>query len=294
MRRERYETQMNETAENKSALRVIVHSFFVIPFLIAAFGVLVFFLWQLLTYEPKTAEEYLTDVKIGGATKRWQAAFELARILTKPEKVPKSDRFVNEMITTFEWAKRYDPDPRVKRYLISAMGVTRDERFSPVIKSVLDDSNEDILSAVASALGLIGNLEDVGVLSELSRHESPSVRFEAAVALGNMKNEKTVESLKIGLNDTDSKVQWVSAISLANLSDDSGRNVLLLILDKNYMVKQEFVNNFQRSQMMIIAINSAAFLDDLLLNQSIQKLSEDNFDLKVRNAAIQYMKSLNN
>tara|TARA_Y100000310_G_C20167362_1_gene572002 strand:- start:59 stop:583 length:525 start_codon:yes stop_codon:yes gene_type:complete len=174
------------------------------------------------------------------------------------------------------------------------MGVTRDERFSPVIKSVIDDSNEDILSAVASALGLIGNLEDAGVLSELSRHESPSVRFEAMVALGNLKHEKTVEYLKIGLNDTEPKVQWVSAISLANLGDGSGRNILQLILDKNYMVKQEFVNNFQRSQMMIIAINSAASLEDLLLNQSIQKLSKDNFDLKVRNAAIHYMKSLNN
>ena len=60
------------------------------------------------------------------------------------------------------------------------------------------------------------------------------------------------------------------------------------------MVKQDFMNNFQRSQMMIIAINSAASLDDPLLNQSIQKLSEDNFDLKVRNAAIHYKKSLNN
>ena len=52
----------------KSSVRVIVHSFFVVPFLVAALGVLLFFVWSLLTYEPKGPEEFLADVKIGGAT----------------------------------------------------------------------------------------------------------------------------------------------------------------------------------------------------------------------------------
>ena len=73
-----------EAEQKNSTVRVIVHSFFVVPFLIAAFGVLIFFMWRLLTYEPKGAEEYLADVKIGSATKRWQSAFELSRLLANP------------------------------------------------------------------------------------------------------------------------------------------------------------------------------------------------------------------
>ena len=72
---------MENAGSEKSTIRVIVHSFFVVPFLIAAFGVLIFFIWSLLTYESKSIEEYIVDVKIGGATKRWQSAYELSRLL---------------------------------------------------------------------------------------------------------------------------------------------------------------------------------------------------------------------
>ena len=72
---------MKNAESEKSTIRVIVHSFFVVPFLIAAFGVLIFFIWSLLTYESKSIEEYIVDIKVGGATKRWQSAYELSRLL---------------------------------------------------------------------------------------------------------------------------------------------------------------------------------------------------------------------
>ncbi|MCH2285676.1 MAG: hypothetical protein MK434_11490, partial [SAR324 cluster bacterium] len=102
-----------EAEQQKSTVQVIVHSFFVVPFLIAVFGVLVFFIWRLLTYEPKGAEEYLADVKIGSATKRWQSAFELSRLLADPNMLQVSDGFVSEMHSAYEYALR-DPDTRVR------------------------------------------------------------------------------------------------------------------------------------------------------------------------------------
>ena len=66
--------------EKKSAVSVIIHSFFVVPFIIAIFAVIIFLIARIMTAEPNTARDYLEDVKIGGSTKRWQGAFELSKI----------------------------------------------------------------------------------------------------------------------------------------------------------------------------------------------------------------------
>ena len=95
---------MKNAESEKSTIRVIVHSFFVVPFLIAAFGVLIFFIWSLLTYESKSIEEYIVDIKVGGATKRWQSAYELSRLLNDKDQYPISDRFANEMLSAYEYA----------------------------------------------------------------------------------------------------------------------------------------------------------------------------------------------
>ena len=70
--------------EKKSAVSVIIHSFFVVPFIIAIFAVIIFLIARIMTAEPNTARDYLEDVKIGGTTKRWQGAFDLSKILSKP------------------------------------------------------------------------------------------------------------------------------------------------------------------------------------------------------------------
>ena len=95
---------MKNAESEKSTIRVIVHSFFVVPFLIAAFGVLIFFIWSLLTYESKSIEEYIIDIKVGGAKKRWQSSYELSRLLNDKDQYPISDRFANEMLSAYEYA----------------------------------------------------------------------------------------------------------------------------------------------------------------------------------------------
>ena len=55
--------QENQT-EKKSVLQVVIHSFFVGPFIIAIFAVIIFLVIRLMTTEPNSARDYLEDVKI--------------------------------------------------------------------------------------------------------------------------------------------------------------------------------------------------------------------------------------
>ena len=117
------------TAEKKSILRVVVHSFFVVPFLIAVFCVLVFVSVRILTTEKSNTYDLLEDIRIGGATKRWQAAFELSKRLRAKGIDTKERRFTSELNRLFE--KSIHDDIRVRQYLSLAMGQSGNPAFFP-------------------------------------------------------------------------------------------------------------------------------------------------------------------
>ena len=157
---------MKNAESEKSTIRVIVHSFFVVPFLIAAFGVLILFIWSLLTYESKSIEEYIVDIKVGGATKRWQSAYELSRLLNDKDQYPISDRFANEMLSAYEYAL-LDPNTQVRQYLIRAMGQTKDSRFLDTIKSAINQENENVIADAVYALSFYNEYSNVDLIAKL-------------------------------------------------------------------------------------------------------------------------------
>ena len=114
------ETSDTPDEPQRSTLGVIVHSFFIVPFLIAVFCSLLFTAGMMLTREQKTAFDYLEDIRIGGATKRWQSAFELSKVLANPGSVPDEERFIAEMISAFEGAREKHDDSRIQEYLALA------------------------------------------------------------------------------------------------------------------------------------------------------------------------------
>ena len=212
--------------EKKSLFKVVIHSFFVVPFIIAIFGVLIFLMLRILTIEPRTAQDYLHDVKIGGTTKRWQGAFELSKILANPKMVPKEERFVNDLISTFEYSEK-ERDDRIRIYLALAMGRTKDLRYATILEKTLNDENEEILAAVIYSLGLINSQTSLEQLLLMFEHESARVRHQVVVALGNYDGDQVQIVLKQGLHDPEPNVRWDAAIALAKQKDDSGRRILL-------------------------------------------------------------------
>jgi hypothetical protein len=59
------------------------------------------------------------------------------KILSNPKMIPKDDRFILEMISSFEYASN-DRDSRVRQYLALAMGATKDSRYVPTLLASLD------------------------------------------------------------------------------------------------------------------------------------------------------------
>ena len=274
----------NFPAEKKSLLRVVIHSFFVVPFIIAIFGVLIFLMLRILTIEPRTAQDYLHDVKIGGNTKRWQGAFELSKILANPGMVPREERFVNDLISTFEYSEK-ERDDRIRIYLALAMGRTKDRRYATILEKTLNDENEEILAAVIYSLGLINSPTSLEQLLLMFEHESARVRHQVVVALGNYDGDQVQIILKQALHDPEPNVRWDAAIALAKQKDDSGRRILLDLMDRKYLDSFPNIDAVEQNQAILAAIRSSRdILDDELRNVLLD-LMENDLNMKIRQAA---------
>lgn len=276
------ETIMADT-EKKSVFGVIVHSFFVIPFLLAIFSVLLFVSVRLLTMEKRSVNDYLQDVTTGGLTKRWQSAFELSRILSNPAMVPRDEKFINSMIAAFEKSK--NDDDRVRQYLALAMGRSGIQNFVDVLIKNTTNENDENLYAIITSLGILKNYKAVPVLLNVLNHDNAHLRLAAVIALGNIGDFKTIGPLKRMLNDPQPNVSWDAAIALAKMGDASGKTIILNLLNRRYLEKFPQIGPQEQSRIIMVAISATANWHDSDINNILKELFINDKNMNVRASA---------
>ena len=271
-------------APAKSFFGVIIHSFFVIPFLIAVFSVLLFAAVRILTMEQHTIYDYLNDVKTGSLTKRWQSAFELSKVMSNPKLIPDDERFTNELINAFNQSAR--DDNRVRQYLALAMGRTGNTRYVlPLLKALQTDKEENLYSIIY-ALGMLRGEQAALAIQEQLDNPDARIRLACVIALGNIADPKSLESLKRALHDSEPNVQWDAAIALAKMRNSSGRDVLLKLLDRNYLSQFSALDQQTQNHVIMITIEAASLLNDPEINRTIQQLGQTDKNMNVRKTAL--------
>ena len=275
--------QENQT-EKKSTLQVVVHSFFVVPLIIAVFAVIIYLFIRLMTSEPNSARDYLEDVKIGGTTKRWQGAFELSKLLSNPKMVPKDEMFVNEMISTFKYSSN-DRDARIQQYLAIAMGATKDERYTKTLIEAMNGADEGVVQACAFALGNIGKYDAIDPLKGLLDNPEPQIRLHAVIALGKIGSPSTAPDLRKMLTDPEPNVRWDASIALAKQKDSSGRSILIDLLDRKYLNSFPNIDEKEKVQVILVAISVSHFVQNQELKTVLSNIRDNDDNLKIREAA---------
>lgn len=275
----------------KSILKVLFHSFVIIPFLVAASLFFVYSLFSILTYEDATPYDYLNDIKIGGATKRWQSAFELSKILSNSEEIGNDERFISELINIFEKSKH--DDNRVRQYLALAMGRTGNESFINPLLLKIESEDPEILPSIIRALGLLMAKESIPNLTQFLQHRDERIRLQAVIALGNIGDPLAIEGLKKSLFDQQPNIQWDAAISLAKLGNDSGRGILLQLIEGNIFHNFPEVDVREQDQARIIAIRTGILLNDSIINKKIAELADKDDNISIRKTAMEVLKTKN-
>ena len=281
---EKIKTDEQKKSEN-SRVYVLFYSFFLIPFMIAVFGAVFFLLFKFVTYETNDVEELLNQVKIGSASKRWQSAFELAKVLNNPDRDPLSDSFKDQLSSAYE--RSIHDDALVRSYLAMAMGATQDTIFGETLLDGLKDESIETRIAAIQALGMIQYAPAVNAISTLIKTaDSESERLSATISLGMIGDISAVPFLIKLLEDEQANIRWDAAIALAKMGNSEGAYIIEGLLDREYLNKFSEIDPVEQKRVLMIAIKTASILFDKRFEDNLISLSKNDKDLSIRDAAI--------
>jgi len=267
----------------------LVLQFFIFPMAIVAVCVTVFVIFGLIASEGKGARAYLDEVRTGSANRRWQAAFELSKVLQARKDPSLADpAFADELVRVFTGAGA--DDPRVRRYLALALGRLGDKRAVPALIEAAESRGDapadpDAQVYAVWALGAIGDPQAVPTLVSLARGEDAGLRKAAVHALGSFPEEAARAALLTAVNDPVEDVRWNAAVALARRRDPAAAPVLLQMMDRRHLAAIADLTAEQREEAVLQAVQAAAVVPDPELRAALQRLQDSDPNLSARAAA---------
>ena len=265
--------------------------FFVVPSLIVLLCVGIFVMFGLLSTEDKSARELLQELRSGRGSDRWQAAFELTRLIAQQDSLRDDSRLLDEIVEAIRVEGR--EDPRVRKYLIIALEHLGNKAAGPAIIESLKDPDPEVRLQAARALGVMESVPGAaGPLADLMADESPDIRKVAIFALGQTRDPSAIQTLLPRLDDPLEDVRWNAALALAVLGDGSGRHVIGQMLDRRHLDGIEGITEEQKISALINGVQAAYLLRDRSLLEAIRELSRNDPSLKVRDIALKALEAL--
>src|SRR5262245_2806206 len=271
--------------------------FFLIPLVVVAITGSVYIGFRSMLADDRTAQDYLAEIRNGGSSRRWPAAYELSRLMSDPK--VRADKSLAPALT--KAFQESSGDAQVRRYLALAIG-RLDPPLPPEavadLTKALEDPDSETRISVIWALGSSGDEAVVPRLIPLytAQDADPGIRKMVVYALGALPGNAQVDTLRTAAQDAVADVRWNAAVALARHGNHEGVAVLKQMLDRQYV--ERTVNRAVRqdddvdpvADVMISGLRAAAALKDDTLRSTVASLSQQDKSLKVRQAAIQALK----
>jgi hypothetical protein len=273
-------TEEEEPPKKASAVR-----FFVLPLLVVGAAVGIFLVFNLMTFDRRSPSEYLQEVRGGGPSRRWQAAFELSRSVGRVKPGPDRDALSAETLQVFEGLSRSRPeDAAVRRYLALVLGRLGDRRAVPALIASTKDPDPETQLYSVWALGALADPRALESVLEASQSEDAGLRKMSAYALGRLGSSGAIPRLQVLLEDRTQDVRWNAAIALAELGDRSGLPVLRSMIDRTSLSKLPLTAD-QAEAAMVNAMKAIALLHDAESLPLLQRIEKEDPNLRVREEA---------
>jgi HEAT repeat protein len=279
--------------------------FFLVPLLIVGICVLVYVVFNTVVADPRTAADWVKDLREGGPATRPYAALQLTQALRRME-VP--DRSLTpDLIKAYRSTSDEIPQDReLRRYLCQALGFLRDPAAADLMLEVVSvelgrgegRKGLEIAGAAMDALGAIKEPRTLPALVKLLDDPEDLVRKYAAFNAGAVAERATgdartaaVEALRKALHDRRADVGWNAAFALAYfLGDRSGVETLRKMLDRKHLsglIPREDPNAQElEARAIVTAANAAAKLKDESFLPGLRALTDDRVE---RNAEVRFV-----
>jgi len=263
--------------------------FFLVPLGIVAACVLVYALFAYILVNPRSAQDWLNDLKSGGPNTRYHAALQLTQAIRRME-IPDT-RLTPDILALFKVAPSEEADGPLKHefnmraYLATCLGSLKDPTASEaLLQAARTDPNLETRMACLEALGAIKDRTTIPGLVNLLDDAEGVVRKYAALNVGAVaaeaKDASVVEPLKKLLADPQPDVGWNAALALGYfLGDPSGNDTLKKMLDRTYLTtrirREDPKAEVLIAQVEINACNAAARLKDRGFLPALEGLIDD-------------------
>ncbi len=273
-----------------SRIYTLFYSFFLIPFMIAIFGAIFFLLFRFITFETDDASELLNQVKIGSATKRWQAAYELSKVLNNPKTIPTDVSFKSQMVSAYKHS--INDDPLVRAYLAIAMGATSDNFYSEeLVVGLLDESRESRLAAI-QAVGMVKAKNALIELTKIVKNSDyQDERLAATMSIGFIGDNSSIPLLNNLLEDDEPNIRWDAAVALAKMGEKSSVPIIENLMDREYLSSFPQLDYKEVNKVLLIAIEASKMIKDNRFESKLNILAESDENMKIRDAAMKTLKN---
>ena len=287
------------TRNSLVAAPALAVQFFLIPLAVVGITVSVYLGFRSLLADDRQPQDYLNEIRNGGSTRRWPAAYELSRLMADP-KVRADRTLAPALVRAFQESK---DDAQVRRYMALAIG-----RLDPPLPPdavadltrALDDQDSETRISVIWALGSSGDPAVVSKLIPLytAPNGDAGIRKMVIYALGALPGDAQIDTLRTGLQDGAPDVRWNAAVALARHGSHEGVAVLRQMLDRDYVEKtvtrevRQDADQDPVADVMISGLRAAATLKDDALKPIVTTLSQQDKSMKVRGAALEALKMI--
>ena len=305
-----------DLTEVRKPASLLIAQFFLFPLIIIGICVGIFLFFGYLTYDQRSPSQYLSDIRSGSGTQRWQAAFELSNLVQSDTSKTGTPEFVESLMAAHRDSP--DDDIRVRRYLALILGklkaraavplllegLLREEKLKTkqwagtglfqLIPPPLSEIAEDLVQSQIYTLWALGSIGDnsavPGVLEQV-KNQDPSVRKMAAYVAGVLGDQRAVEPLRPLLNDTREDVRWNTAVALAQLGNSEGADLLVKLLDRPYVDSLQDITVDEKNALMANACRGLGKLRYQPALEKIRTVSEQELVTAVRGACLEALKN---
>ncbi len=274
-----------DLTEVKKPTSLLVAQLFLFPLIVIAFGVGVFLLFGFITQEQRSPQSYLNEIRMGSETRRWQAAFELSKVIAARKEELQSSDFVGDVLDLYE-STRSD-NPQIRQFLAMSLGHLEDRTAVPALTEGLKDSATETQIWTLWAIGTIGDPEAASEVVGKLRSDDPAVRKMAVYVLGALKDPSTIRDLQVALNDSVADVRWNAAMALAQMNDAAGADLLIQLIDREYLGQFPDMSLAEKDNAIVNAMKCLSILKLEGAKDEITSLSQSDPSLVVRNAALE-------
>ncbi len=276
---------MAEINSTPNSARKLFFGLFVFPLVIAVGMAVLLCTVVFLTSEAETPETLIAAVKSGSPSKRWQKAYELSNELNRAGGALRSEGILSEIIHILDDAPAYDA--KTRGYMAMALSHFKDARSTAALRKALGDGSEDVRIYAMWSLGLVGSREAGPDMIHFLQSESPAEKKTAAYVLGALGTREAADPLRGLLDDPVTDVRWNAALALARLGDDSGKHVLLQMVDRRSVSSGGAMSPPEVDTVMINALRGLALVAGDGERKILEGLARTAASLKVRQAAIE-------